>query len=119
MNQPTILDLSPVRFPESPPPHNGSSTSEATAAMIAPKTSRQRQKVYEFIKARGDHGATGEEVADGLNIPLSSATARMRELQGYGSKRKALPVLIIHYTIRQTKYQKPSKVWVAAEGVKS
>ena len=57
---------------------NYTETSQEALATIKPKIKTKREEVYEFIKFQA---STNYEIADELDMPLSSVTARCRELQ--------------------------------------
>ena len=66
------------------PPHNGTETSKAAAEAIALISGDQRRKVYDFIKSRGEEGATRKEIERGVGITTQSACPRMDELKRDG-----------------------------------
>jgi len=57
-------------------------TSRKAAEQILSVSGRQRRRVYEFIKARGN--ATLHEISLGLDITLQSVCARRKELEQMG-----------------------------------
>jgi hypothetical protein len=57
----------------------GSETSRKAAASIAGRSRSQRQKLLEFFRLRGIHGATDEEAAEFLK--MSGNTLRPRRLE--------------------------------------
>ena len=57
---------------------NYTKTSKEALASVKPKIKTKREEVYEFIKFQS---STNYEIADELEMPLSSVTARCRELQ--------------------------------------
>lgn len=62
------------------PPYSRIGTSEAAAAMIANVAPQLRKQVLSYIWARGDKGATDEEIGEKLDMPLNTARARRWEL---------------------------------------
>lgn len=65
---------------QKPAPHNGTATSKAAAKAIEPHRDSQAGRVLAFVRASGQHGATREEIADGLQMRLASVCARVSEL---------------------------------------
>jgi len=80
---------------------NYTKTSQEALATIKPKIKTKREEVYEFIKFQA---STNYEIADELEIPLSSACARCHELQ-------ELNLVIDSGLKRKTKYGKDAIVW--------
>jgi hypothetical protein len=80
---------------------NYTKTSQDALATIKPKIKTKREEVYEFIKFQS---STNYEIADELDMPLSSVTARCRELQ-------VLNLVEDSGTRRKTKYGKQAIVW--------
>lgn len=75
------LDLFTCNNYRSEPPYNaGSETSKEAAESIAPSRGKLAQEVYEFIEARGRHGAICDEVERELGMAHQTASARVREL---------------------------------------
>ncbi|MEZ6127895.1 MAG: hypothetical protein R3C59_04385 [Planctomycetaceae bacterium] len=66
------------------PPHNGTDTSMAAAERIQPAVTGQRRKVLDFVRDRGELGATDSEIQAGLNIPGDTERPRRRELEQAG-----------------------------------
>lgn len=64
------------RLPLFETPHNGSDTSRAAAKSAASKALRQRERILQFIRDRGDHGDTREEFE--LATGISGNTTRPR-----------------------------------------
>jgi hypothetical protein len=66
-------------------------TSREAAARIAPHAESLRERVFSYIKSRGIHGATIDEVAEALHIRTASVCGRFSELQGkdYGEDGQA------------------------------
>ena len=80
---------------------NYTKTSKDALATIKPKIKTKREPVYEFIKSKS---STNYEIADELEMPLSSACARCHELQ-------ELNLVIDSGLRRETKYGKQAIVW--------
>ena len=80
---------------------NYTKTSQDALATIKPKIKTKREQVYDLIKL---NALTNYEIADELNMPLSSVTARCRELQ-------VLKLVEDSGTRRKTKYGKQAIVW--------
>jgi len=80
---------------------NYTKTSKDALATIKPKIKTKREQVYEFIKSKS---STNYEIADELEMPLSSVCARVRELQ-------ILKLVIDSGLKRETKYGKQAIVW--------
>ena len=58
--------------------HNYTDTSRSAYNKQKPKLLTKREKVFEFIKSQS---STNYQIADELEMPLSSVCARVRELQ--------------------------------------
>ena len=80
---------------------NYTKTSKEALASVKPKIKTKREEVYEFIKFQS---STNYEIADELEMPLSSACARCHELQ-------ELNLVIDSGLRRETKYGKQAIVW--------
>ena len=80
---------------------NYTKTSQDALATIKPKIKTKREQVYDLIKL---NALTNYEIADELDMPLSSVTARCRELQ-------VLKLVEDSGTRRKTKYGKQAIVW--------
>jgi len=80
---------------------NYTKTSKKALASVKPKIKTKREEVYEFIKFQS---STNYEIADELEMPLSSVTARCRELQ-------ILDLVEDSGYKRKTKYGKDAIVW--------
>lgn len=90
------------------PPHQvHSDTSEAAADEIADVALCVRERVYEYIKSQGEHGATDDEIHDFFQIDKNTTAPRRRELQLKG-------LVIDSGNRRQTKAKRWAVVWVAA-----
>jgi len=61
-----------------------SATSEPAARRITPHLTRLQQQVLEFVRGRGDQGATHEEMAEALGLHPDTAFAARAELRDGG-----------------------------------
>ena len=86
------------------PAHNYTETSKSAWANKKDKLTK-RQQVYEFIKLQS---STNYQIADELDMPLSSVTARCRELQ-------VLNLVEDSGKRRETLYGKTAIVWQRKE----
>ena len=80
---------------------NYTKTSQEGLATIKPKIKTKREQVYDLIKL---NALTNYEISDELDMPLSSVTARCRELQ-------VLNLVQDSGKRRKTKYGKQAIVW--------
>ena len=82
MTQQTFFDrpTAPVTAPYVP----SSATSAAAAVAIAPCTGRLQTMVLDFIRGRGQRGATDGEVAASLGMLSDTTRARRVELRDRG-----------------------------------
>jgi Mn-dependent DtxR family transcriptional regulator len=80
---------------------NYTSTSKQALASVKPKIKTKREQVYDLLKV---NPLTNYEIADELEMPLSSVTARCRELQ-------ILDLVEDSGYKRKTKYGKDAIVW--------
>ena len=80
---------------------NYTKTSQEALATIKPKIKTKREQVYDLLKV---NPLTNYEIADELEMPLSSVTARCRELQ-------ILDLVEDSGYKRKTKYGKDAIVW--------
>ena len=80
---------------------NYTKTSQDALATIKPKIKTKREQVYDLIKL---NPLTNYQIADELEMPLSSVCARVRELQ-------VLNLVIDSGLKRKTKYGKDAIVW--------
>lgn len=80
---------------------NYTKTSKEALASVKPKIKTKREKVYDLIKL---NPLTNYEIAAELEMPLSSVTARCRELQ-------ILDLVEDSGYKRKTKYGKDAIVW--------
>ncbi len=95
-------------FPDDRPdklPHNRTDTSRLAAELAKPFAGKQRELVFEFIKAQGQHGATDQEIQDGLNMGESSERPRRVRLVELGHVADSR-------NMRMTRSGCPAKVWV-------
>jgi hypothetical protein len=88
------------------PPANASHGSRAAATHARQAAPRQRDLVMAFVRSRGEHGATNDEIADGLRLPIQSVCARANELAAVDQ---------IHDSgqERPTNTGRPGRVWIA------
>jgi hypothetical protein len=80
---------------------NYTKTSQEALTTIKPKIKTKREEVYEFIKFQA---STNYEIADELDMPLSSVCGRVHELQ-------VLNLVENSGKTRKTKYGKQAIVW--------
>ena len=80
---------------------NYTSTSKKALASVKPKIKTKREQVYDLLKV---NPLTNYEIADELEIPLSSVCGRVRELQ-------ILNLVEDSGLRRETKYGKQAIVW--------
>ena len=80
---------------------NYTNTSQEALATIKPKIKTKREMVYDLIKL---NALTNYEIADELDMPLSSVCGRCRELQ-------ELNLVVDSGLRRKTKYGKQAIVW--------
>ena len=80
---------------------NYTSTSKQALASVKPKIKTKREQVYDLIKL---NPLTNYQIADELEIPLSSVCGRVRELQ-------ILNLVEDSGLRRETKYGKQAIVW--------
>ena len=88
-------------------PYSREGTSKDAAMSQRGKTAITREKVYAFIAAAGDHGATNSEIAEGTRMPLYTAAPRATELQ-YAKR------IVASGRTRPTVNGRASIVWVLA-----
>lgn len=89
-----------------PPPSNGTPTSNAAAANVAPRTPSQRMRIMDYLQTRGIDGATDQEIADALGLDLNTVRPRRGELAEMGAIFKS-------EATRPTKTGNAAAVWVA------
>ncbi len=91
----------------------GHDTQAAAALSVREHAGGMREKVWQFIAARGSEGATNEEIANGLGMKIQTVCGRVNELQGISEK--GLPRRIVDSGARRkTSSGCSAKVWVAA-----
>ena len=87
------------------PAYNYTETSKSAYIKQKPKLKTKREKVLEFVKSQS---STNYQIADELDMPLSSVTARCRELQ-------VLNLVEDSGKRRETPYGKTAIVWQRKE----
>ena len=87
---------------------NYTETSKQALADIKPKIKTKRQQVYELIKLKPLNNC---EISRELEIPLSSVTARIRELQIDGKVEDSGKRAMI-------KYKRECVIWVRNDQIK-
>lgn len=80
MTQPTLLDLGARDLFQASSP-----TSHEAAVAIRPAAETLRAKVLEYLRSRGETGATDEEIQDGLGMAQNTERPRRVELVEAGS----------------------------------
>lgn len=96
-----------------PPHRRGEETQRTAAKRTAKRAPNIRERVFEFIAARKDFGATIAEISDVLGIRESTVCGRVAELQGkYGYMVRIKD----SGHRRKTPSGSPAKVWVATYG---
>jgi hypothetical protein len=99
MQQPSLFRPAPVAqhpndpLRHAPPPSNGTLTSAAAAeSMRGGKSDSLRERVYDWIAARGSDGATMDECEAAFNGWHSTISPRFWELAGNkGHERRIVP----------------------------
>lgn len=81
----------------------GSDTSKAAAAAIEPAAKTYRAVVLAYLRGRGVHGATCDEVEQAIGLIHQTASARIRELAQAG--------LIFEAGKRATRTGRAAVVW--------
>lgn len=76
-------------------------TSLRTYESIKPKLGRQQRRIYEALSEMGR--ASNEQLADSLQIPLSSVCGRINDLCHLGMVGKE--------GVTKSKYNKPATLW--------
>lgn len=71
-------------YPDGPGYQRHSQASRDGAIAAAPKKPTQESRCMDFIRERGQHGATGDEVADATGIELYIIRARLAGLHKKG-----------------------------------
>jgi len=103
MTRPSLFDDEP----EFPPAQQHSPTSREAAGRIAPVTGELRRRVYDFIRERGQEGATDEEMQVALDMGPSTQRPRRVELVRGG-------FVIDSGRTRLTKSGRKAVVWIVA-----
>lgn len=86
--QPQLFDTSPEnpeddrkrRWSRRLAPHNGTVTSIAAAAGAQKTKPTTSEAIFRFVFVRGETGATREEIAEGLHLPIQTVCARVSEM---------------------------------------
>lgn len=89
--------------PARAPAVQSSPTSMAAADAIGDRLNTLQRSVVAFLKARGEHGATDEEIAAGLQMNPSTARPRRIELVRRG--------LVVEAGTRKTKSGRYATAW--------
>jgi len=95
-----------------PPFRRGQETQAAAAEAIAPRTKTLRDRCLSYIRARGERGATNEEIAAALGLRLQTVCGRVAELRDLnwiedsarrraGASGVAAKVWVLHGTPRR------------------
>lgn len=99
-------DLPLVRLCSAAPAVRGSQTSLEAARLLEPESLNAMQRqVYQFIRDRGETGATDEECQRGTRMNPSSQRPRRVEL--------AMAGLVVKSGTRKTASGRSADVWVA------
>jgi hypothetical protein len=64
--------------------HKGNPQSVEANKQAGSNKARDRQRVVEFIKSRGEYGATTEEASEALELRYTTASARFSDLKRDG-----------------------------------
>lgn len=94
----------PAVIPASAPFVRDSVTSLEAAKAIEPRAGTLRAKVLAFLRERGSHGATDEEMQDRLGMNPSTQRPRRVELAAAG--------LIVDCSCRKTRSGRNAVVWM-------
>jgi hypothetical protein len=106
VNRPENFDAG---FPMPPSHHNApEGTSTVAAARIAGRAGSLRAKIYDFLKARGEHGATDQEIQTALQLSSNTENPRRGELVKKG-------LVVASDRKRKTRSGCPAIVWVLSE----
>ena len=89
-----------------PPAQRHSETSREAADAIEPKADTLRRLVLDFIRSRGDQGATDEECQDALGMAGSTQRPRRVELQN-------LVMVMDSGRTRKTHSGRNAVIWIA------
>ena len=90
--------------PQPAPFARRSPTSRAAARRAEEKAPSYRAHILGFMVARGTGGATNDEIADALDIPIQTVCPRMCELRGQG-------LVIESAETRPTRSGRHARVW--------
>lgn len=90
------------------PYQSHSPTSKEAATEAKRRASALRRKVFEFIRSKGKHGATDDEIQVGLELEGSTQRPRRVELVNDSS-------VVPSGRYRQTRSGRKATVWVASE----
>lgn len=100
----SVADLPLFTAPRAAPAQQHSRTSMAAAdSMDGDRLNSLQRSVVAFLRARGDHGATDEEIAAGLQMNPSTARPRRIELVRRG--------LVVEAGTRKTKSGRYATAW--------
>lgn len=88
------------------PPHEQAPTSHAAAVAILPHVNALQRRVYDYIRSRGEHGATDEEIKLALGLRGSTVRPRRCELHEKG-------LVVDTRRTRPTVTGRQATVWVA------
>jgi hypothetical protein len=100
----SIGDAYPEHLYDGKPPSEQVSTSQAAAGSMKVVANTVRQKVLAVIEARGEHGATDDELEQALGMRHQTVSARRRELYLLGEIRTVGE--------RRTRSGRLARVWV-------
>ena len=74
-------------FMQMTPPHNGTPTSREAAHSVKPRVSKLRADVLVVLIARGEIGATAQEIEKATGLPGNTVRPRLVELRENGCVR--------------------------------
>jgi CRP-like cAMP-binding protein len=77
-------DLFSGPFIAEPLAHRSSDTSKAAAARIQPVSAKMQRRILDYIKSRGDDGATYDEVVSELGLEKPTVAGRLNDLKRAG-----------------------------------
>ncbi len=92
-----------------PPAQSHSLTSMAASVAIEPRAATLRRAVLDWLRGRGDEGATDEEIQDALSMNPSTQRPRRIELMRGG-------LVVDTGRTRTTKSNRKACVWAASSG---
>jgi predicted ArsR family transcriptional regulator len=90
-------------------PHAKTETSKEAAESMVTKVGTQRYRVWEFVHEQGAHGATSQEIEEGLSLSGNAVRPRLVELRAAGK------VIKVNNT-RETASGRRARVHVAVDG---